>query len=402
MTGTLRLGRIAGVELKANWSVFAIFMLIVVGLGAGQFPNAYPDRPPAAYAAAALVAGVAFFLSLLAHELAHAVVARHNGMKVDGITLWLLGGVTRIRGETPDPGAELRIAGVGPAVSLLLGIGFAAVATVLAVIGVRGLMLGTVVWLAVINAILAVFNFLPAAPLDGGRVLHAFLWRLRRDRYSAAVSAARAGRVLGYLLVAFGVVRFLFFTGFGGLWLALIGLFLIVAAAAEERQARIQQALAGVRARDIMTADPVVVPDEDQSVADLVDDYILGHARTHDPIHSGRALAHPHTVYPVIDATGRPTGVVTVGRLSEVPIGRRHATSMRSVLCPIDEVPQIDADESVADLLPRLSETTADRALVLHNGRLVGVISPSDVARRVELAQAGVTQGGWSAPGWPR
>src|SRR4030095_13347009 len=128
---TARLGRISGIQVGVHWSVLAIFFLLTVGLGAGQFPEVYPGRSSAAYAVAALVAGVVFFASLLAHEVAHAVVAKRNGVRVDGITLWMLGGVARLQDEAPNPTAEVRIAGVGPVVSLLLAVGFGVLVAVL-------------------------------------------------------------------------------------------------------------------------------------------------------------------------------------------------------------------------------------------------------------------------------
>lgn len=150
-----------------NWSVLVIFLLIAWGLSANQFPRSYPDRPTWEYVLAGLSAAVVFFLGLLAHEVSHAVVAKRNGIEVEGITLWLFGGVAELRGEARDPGAELRIAGVGPLVSLIIGVFFGGIAVLLALAGVHGLWLGALAWLAGINILLAVFNALPAAPLDG-------------------------------------------------------------------------------------------------------------------------------------------------------------------------------------------------------------------------------------------
>jgi len=255
----VRLGQIAGVTVGFNWSVLAIFALVTLGLALGQFPMVYPGRTTAAYAVAGLIAGAVFLLSLLAHEIAHAIVARRNGVDVEGITLWMLGGVARLQGEPSTPAAELRIAGAGPAVSLALAAGFALVGALLRAIGSEGLPLGVCMWLATINLVLAVFNLIPAAPLDGGRLLRAALWRLRGDRVSAAITASRAGRRFGWLLVALGLVQFLM-VGVGGLWLMLLGWFITTAATAEEQQVELGGALAGVRVADVMSADPVAVP----------------------------------------------------------------------------------------------------------------------------------------------
>ncbi|HWI03640.1 MAG TPA: site-2 protease family protein, partial [Acidimicrobiales bacterium] len=173
MNETIRLGRIAGVSVGLNWSLLVILLLITLGLAGGRFPALYPDREPAAYILAALVAGVLFLASILAHEIGHAVVAQRNGIEVDGITLWLFGGVARLAGEAQDPGVELRVAGIGPLISVVVAVIAGAAALLLDGLGAPDLVVGVAAWLATINLILAIFNLVPAAPLDGGRILGA-------------------------------------------------------------------------------------------------------------------------------------------------------------------------------------------------------------------------------------
>lgn len=364
MSASFRLGRIAGVPVGVNWSVLVIFALIAAGLSAGQFPNAYPDRSPWAYALAGISAAVVFLLGLLAHEVSHAVVAQRNGIPVKGITLWLFGGVAELQGEADTPGKELRIAGVGPLVSLLLGGVFAGVAALLAAGDADSLLVGTFGWLAGINVALAVFNILPAAPLDGGRLLRAALWKARGDRTWAAVVSARAGRVLGWLLIAFGLVQFLLGAAFGGLWLALIGWFLLGAAGAEERQAQVGEALSGVRVSDVMSTDPQTVP-ADLRVAEFIDRYLLGYR---------------HTAFPLAE-DGRPVGLVSLERVSQVPPDQRERVGLREVACNEKDLTITNPEERLTDLLPRLSRCADGRALVVTEGRLVGIVSPSDVNR---------------------
>jgi Zn-dependent protease/CBS domain-containing protein len=367
MRASFRLGRVAGVPVGVNWSVLVIFALIAWGLTARQFPAAYPDEPGWAYLLAGLSAAVVFFLGLLAHEVSHAVVARRNGIGVRGITLWLFGGVAELTGEARDPGAELRIAGVGPLVSLLIGMFFGGVALVLAMAGQEGLPLGAFSWLAGINLLLAFFNVLPAAPLDGGRLLRAAVWRWTGDRTRAAVVAARAGRVLGVLLIGAGLAQFLLGAAVGGLWLALIGWFLIGAAGAEERQARVDTALRGVRVADVMTAQPQTVAAE-LTVADFVAHYLF---------------AYRHTALP-LTVQDRPVGLVTLDRVRQVPADRRAGTTLGEVSCRPDELVLADPDEELTELLPRLSGCADGRALVVVEGRLVGIVSPSDISRAVQ------------------
>jgi len=245
---SIPLGRIAGIKVGINLSVFLIVVILVSALTTGQLPAAFPDRSNTAYVIAAIIAAVLFLASLLAHELAHALVARRNGIEVESIVLWLLGGVAQLRGEAKTPGADFRIAIVGPLTSLGLAIGFGLSAGGLGLLGATGLPSGVLAYLAATNAMLAVFNLIPAAPLDGGRVLRAALWRWRGVRQTAAVNAARAGRVLGFVLIALGVLQVVTGSRLGGVWLALLGWFVVSAATAEERQARLTGQEAGAAA----------------------------------------------------------------------------------------------------------------------------------------------------------
>src|SRR5260370_40650406 len=200
MGQSFSLGQISGIRIGVNWSVILIVALLAYGLAAGQFPAEVPRRPEAEYVVAAIVTAVAYMGSLLAHELAHSLVARRNGVRVEGITLWLLGGGSRLQGEVPEPGAEGRVAAAGPLTSLLLGGVFTLVAWLLHASGVGGVVVAALAWLGGINILLAVFNVIPAAPLDGGRLLQAVLWAVTRDRLKAAMGAARSGQVFGWAL----------------------------------------------------------------------------------------------------------------------------------------------------------------------------------------------------------
>jgi Zn-dependent protease/CBS domain-containing protein len=370
---TLRLGHVAGIRIGVNWTVLVIFSLILVGLAAGRFPLTHPDREPWAYGLAGAVAAVLFFLSLLAHELAHALVARANGIRVEGITLWLFGGVAKLLDEPEDPVTDLKVAGVGPLVSLALGAVFAALALIASGLGADGLPVGVLTWLAIINVVLAIFNLVPASPLDGGRILRALLWRRRGDRTSAAVTASRAGRTFGLMLIALGLIEIIFVPGFGGLWFVLIGWFIMTAAGAEEQHAQLRHRLAGVRVGDIMSADPVTVPAR-MSVADLVEDYVW---------------RHRFNAFPVVDDAGRPVGLVTLNRVKDVALEQRPLVPVERIACPMDEVPTASPDEELTALLTHMGGAADGRVLVMTDDRLVGIVSPTDVARSLEIADLG-------------
>ncbi|MGH3328977.1 MAG: site-2 protease family protein [Streptomycetales bacterium] len=369
MGDSFTLGRIGGVKVGVNWSVLVIFALIAYGLSAGRFPDAYPGYGTASYLAAGLATAAVFFGSLLAHELAHAIAARRNGLEVEGITLWLFGGVARLGGEARDPGAELRIAGVGPLVSVLLGAGFLLLAWLLDIVGYQGLVVGGVAWLGAINLALAVFNVIPAAPLDGGRLLRSLVWWRTGDRLRATVVATRAGQVFGWLLVAGGLLAFLAAGNVGGLWLALIGWFLISAASIEGQQATVRGRLGGLAVREVMTPDPKTAPGS-MTVADFL---------------NGEYFRYRHSAFPITGPDpGEPEGLVTMNLIKQVPPDRRATTRLQDIACPLDQTPQARPDEPVADLLPRMNRSPEMRALVVDSGRLVGIVSPSDVTLTLE------------------
>ncbi len=370
MSETFSLGRIAGIRVGVNASVLVIVLIIAGGLAFGRFPLVLPGRGTAAYVAAGLAAALAFLASLLAHEMAHALVARRNGVEVGGITLWLLGGVARLKGGARTPGAEFRIAGVGPLTSLVLGVLFAVAAVLARLAGADGLPVAVLEYLAAINVVLAVFNLVPAAPLDGGRLLRAFLWRLRGDAWSSAVTAARAGRFFGFALIALGFLQLVSGRGLGGLWLALVGLFVVNAATAEEQHAQVSGRLGGLTVGAVMSG-PALVADPDLTVDRFLHEVVL---------------VRRFSTYPLVDPAGVLVGLVTLNRLRSVPPAARAATRLRDIACPPPEIPVARPGEPLTELLPRMDGCSDGRAVVLDGGRVVGVVSPSDVARTLQLA----------------
>lgn len=372
MRGTLSLGRWFGVPVAANAGVLVILILVGFLLGAWHFPTLYPDRPVWSYATAGAVAALLLIASVLLHELAHAVVAQANGIKVERIVLWLFGGVAQLRNEPRTAAVDLAVAAIGPATSLVLGGLFGAAAVVwLAVVG-EGLVTATLGYLGAINVLLAVFNLVPAAPLDGGRVLRAVLWWITGNRVRAAVAATRAGRVFGIVLIAFGLAGALLWAWFGGLWLALIGWFLVNAATAEERSVVLGRQLSGIRVADVMSDPPVTAPPA-ANVASFIDQVVL-HQR--------------FSTYPLVDEYGRLTGLVTLNRIRQVPPDRRPEATLQEIACPPEEVPTARPEEPLVDLLPRLAGCTDGRAVVVDpDGRVIGVVSPRDVARMTAIAE---------------
>jgi Zn-dependent protease/CBS domain-containing protein len=366
MRQTLRLGRVAGIPVGVHWSVLVIMALLVQGLATSVLPASAPGQPVLAYWATALVGAVLFLLSLLAHELAHALVARHFRIRVQRVTLWLLGGVAELADEAPHARADLFVAAAGPLTSVLAGAVFGGAAVGASVLGAPVIITAALIWLALINLVLAVFNLLPGAPLDGGRVLRAILWRMRGDRDRATLAAARAGHGLGLLIVLAGLAQVLFTQQLRGLWLALVGWFLVSAAGAEQSGARYRSMLGNVPVRDVMNPYPLAGYPE-QTVADFV--------RT-------VAARAPHRAFPLRDWYGRPAGMVRTADLARVPVDARDTTPLSRIATPLELVPVVEASRPAAEIAPAVGR--GGLVLVVDDGLLVGVVSAADVARATQ------------------
>lgn len=377
MNENVSLGRIAGIRVGLNWSLFVVIALIAWSLATGQFPSQAPHLAAGAYWAAGVVAAILFLASLLAHELAHSLVAQRRGVRVEGITLWLFGGVSRLSGEANSAGAEALITVVGPLTSLVLGGLFLVIGAVLAAAQAPALVTATISWVGTINLILAIFNLIPAFPLDGGRVLRALLWAQTGDPIRATSIAARVGMAFAFVLIGLGIVDFLVSGNVvGGIWLVFLGWFLLGAARSEEASGLLRQALDHVTVGDVMTADPIAAPDY-ISVDELVNRFVFGHR---------------HATFPTQDLSGNLTGLVTLASVKRVATERRAGTRVREIICPLDQVPTAAPQDSLISLLGRLGGCSEGRALVLRDGRLVGVVSPSDVSRVVQRSSSGRAQ----------
>ena len=366
MDGNFRIGRFGGVEVRLHWSLIAVFALIVWSLADGVLPSQNPGLSDGEYLGAAIVAALLFLASILLHELGHSWVARREGIEVDSITLWLFGGVAEFKDRFATPGAEFRVALSGPLVSIGLGVLFVAVA----LLDLPSAVDGAAAWLGYINLILAAFNLLPASPLDGGRVLHAALWRAKGDYAWATRVASEIGQGFGYLFIALGLAMFIFQGSFSGAWLAFIGWYLLQGAKAEARYAATEQALGGLRVRDLMVRKPVTV-DADSTISRFMDDVVL---------------SHRFTSYPVL-AEGRPVGLLPFASVAAVPRSDWDTRRVRDTMIPLDEVQVLTEDEKAVDALAELSAPGANRGLVVENGHLAGLLSITDFARALEVGR---------------
>jgi Zn-dependent protease/CBS domain-containing protein len=367
---TYSLGHWAGVAVSAHWSVLLTIALFADLLATSALPAERPGHVPAAYWATGVVAAAVLIVTLLAHELAHALVARHFGMRVRKITLWMLGGLTELDGDPPKPGADALIAVAGPLTSLAFGGVSAALAWW---VGTSGLIGAALSWLATVSIVLAVFNLLPGAPFDGGRLVRAVLWWHYKDRARAAAGAAQAGRVMGMSFVVLGLLEVLA-GAFTGLWLAMIGWFVITGAAGEADASRTER-LRGMHARDVMSPAPMVGGEwwtVEQFLARLSPD------------------AAPQPVFPVVDFEGHAVGALTLHDLQRIPAARRDTMQLRHVIALRRVRPLIVTGDAELTGFVTPLRMHGGVALVVDDGqRPLGVITQAELERAAQFAELG-------------
>ncbi len=368
MSEHVRLGKVSGFPVSVHWSVLVILWLFTWSL-ASTLPHVAPGHSAAAYWLAGAIGAVLLLASLLAHELTHAVVARRAGITVSGVTLWMLGGIASLGSDAKTPKTEFRVAVSGPGTSLALAALFAGAATGLHAFGAAPIVVGVASWLSGINLLLGLFNLLPGTPLDGGRILRAYLWHRHGDPVRAAVGAARGGRILGFILIGLGLLQFVAGSLVGGVWMAFIGWFLLTAARTEENQVLARQSLAGVCVADAMTAHPRTAAGW-ITVEDFIHRYLLGDR---------------HSAYPVEDPDGSITGLITLTQLRAVAPEARATTLVRDAAIPLHQVPTAAPHEPLTALLERLAPNTGARVLVVDAGHVVGIITATDVARLIDV-----------------
>jgi Zn-dependent protease len=359
------LGRIAGIRITADWSVLVIGALLAWGVAGAAVPGEAPGTPVWLAWIVGVVVAALLLASLTAHELGHALLARRRGIAVEGIRLWLFGGVAQMSSDWMTGKTEMLVAAIGPLVTLVLTVGFTAATWVFVTISAPPLAIVVAEWLAAVNLLLLLFNLIPAFPLDGGRILRGFIWTRTKNRTSATVAASRVGRVFAVALVGLGLLDAFFYDPVGGIWLMLIGWFLDNTARSEAQSEQARHVLEGLLVGDVMSKDPVVVPSW-ITVDLLVSQYVVGHQMTSFPTHS-------------ID--GRVDGLVTLRGLKQVPAQQRGTRRAIDIAIPAANVPIARRDEHLTDLLKRMGTGSDGSALVYDSDRLVGVVSPSDIAR---------------------
>ncbi len=359
-----------GIELRSHWSLAVIAALLTWSLADMAFPANSDGYSVGGYWIAGALASAAFLMSIVGHELGHSVVAQRRGVGVRRITMWLFGGVAELDRRPQNWRDEMAVALAGPAVSLAIGAVSAAAAAVVWTATGSGLATAALVWLGSTNVILAVFNMLPGAPLDGGRVLAAWRWRHHGSPVRARDEAARAGVTLAHGLIAIGITLVFVGAGGSGLWLALLGWFLAAAARAEFGDVETRHILDHLTVGDVMTPRPAMVP-EAMTIDTLV----------------GCVLPKIHgSTVPVV-RDGELKGLITPEHLRRVAPGKWRLLTTADIATPGDSVTTAKPDELLLDAFDRMGNDERRIVVVDDSGHVVGLVTPTDLARTIRLGR---------------
>jgi len=361
--GGIHLGTVAGIKIGLDYSWFVIFGLVLLVMGAGYLPNALPNTSTIVIWVLALLTTILFFASVLGHELAHSILARINGLPIEGIDLFIFGGIAKLQEEPRSPRQEFIIAIVGPLTSFVvfavLWIALRPISLPLAVVAE---------YVAQINILLGAFNLIPGFPLDGGRVLRAIMWSRTGSLRRATQVATSVGQFFGYALIILGLVELFVTQSFGGIWLAFIGWFLLQAAQASYQQLLTRESITGVKVREILSTTPPIIP-ANINVHDAIDHYFM---------------EYPANVFPVMHG-GQLLGVIGVEEVRKVDYSARAITPVAQVVRTVAEDHFVSPDDDAFTALEKISRQGSGLLIVMAGENFAGIITQQDLLRLVQL-----------------
>lgn len=367
--GQFRLFSLFGFEVKLDLSWLLLALLITWSLGAGIFPEEYPDLPRRVYAWMGLACAIGVFFSIVFHEFSHSLVARQFGLPIKGITLFIFGGVAEMEKEPPSPTSEFLMAAAGPLASFLLALVFSEIESVAVAREWPVSFVGVFDKLAYINVVVAIFNLVPAFPLDGGRMLRAALWKWKNDMRVATRISSGIGAGFGLALMLLGGLSFIQGNLIGGMWWFLIGIFLRSAAMASYQQLLLQDVLRDKPISDFMRKDPVIVPPS-ITVQKWIEDYVY---------------QHHFKMFPVVQDS-KLLGCISIDRIRQIPRADWPGKTVNDVMEPVSAANSIPADTMTMKLLSTMVRPdTPSRFMVVENDQLVGMISFKDLQELIAL-----------------
>ena len=369
-SNSVKLFELKGFQIKVDPSWLLIAALIVWSLSTGYFPQVIPGLSSAQYLTMAVAAMLGLFISLILHELSHSLVARRFGLGIGGITLFLFGGVAELESEPENARSEFWIAVAGPAMSFALAAGFWLLGNLAAVLGLPSALVSLVGYLALINLVLAVFNLLPAFPLDGGRVFRSILWAKSGDLTESTRKASRLGGLFGYALILLGLIALFAGGMIGGLWEVLIGLYLLAVSRATYQQVVTKSALKDKTVSVIMTPAPFTVAPS-QTLAEVVNQVMLRHGVSFVPVVGNGVLL----------------GHIDIHILKETDPDKWENTAVGDVFAHVEPDHLVAPETPAQEVLERIGSTGRRKYMVADSSGLIGVVTLSDLTGYLSISQ---------------
>lgn len=366
MSGSLRIGRIAGIDINIHISWLIILVLFTFFLANGYFPTTYPGQTNALYVLLGFVSTILLFISVLLHELAHSLVARARGLPVHTIVLFVFGGVSNIEQEPQTPGIEFSMAFVGPLVSVLIGA--LCYGLLFLIRGNHSSLVPILSYLAFTNILIGIFNLIPGFPLDGGRILRSIMWKITGNVHTATNIATIVGQGFAYLFILYGIVQFFYGNGLTGLLIAFIGWFLLSAAHTARIQSTLETAFAGMLVSQVMTTNMVTTP-ANISLQKLVDESFLPQGLRSAFVVQGEQLA----------------GLITLSDIRHIPREQWGQTPVGMAMVPVERLHTVTAQQNVHDVLTLITGQDVNQLPVVEDGKLVGVLTRETILRSLEV-----------------
>ena len=367
---SVRLGKIMGIPIRIHYTLWFVFILIAWSLAYGYMPAQYPGLGVMTYWAIGIVSAMILFASVLIHELSHSYIAKKNGLPIGRITLFFFGGVSEMTEEPKDAGLEVRMAAAGPLMSFLIAGVLGALWYLTGLVKAPVAVTATLGYGGLINAVLGIFNLLPAFPLDGGRVFRGSIWKHSKNLISATRTATRVSEGISLLMMLGGFVAIIVGDFVDGIWIIFLGWFIRSGAETSLQQTLVGEALSGVTVGDIMTRDVLTVPGN-ITIDQLISEYFL---------------VHRHGGYPVVEGK-QVLGIVTMQCVRSVPKEKRQTTTVKDAMIPCEQVVTVKPSVSALDAMHMMARQNVGRLLVFDGPQMIGIVTRGDMMRTIRTRQ---------------
>ncbi len=368
MKSSFSLGKVKGIQLEVNISWFVIFGLVTFTLATSYFPQNYPDWDPVLYWFLGSTIALLLFASVLLHELAHSLVSASQGIPVSKISLFIFGGLAQIEKEPDEPGKELKIAIVGPATSILLYVLFMFLAKIVAFFAISEVAVVLLTYVADVNLVLAIFNMVPAFPLDGGRVLRALIWYFKGNLQNATKIASLMGSIFGYFLIFIGILGVLTGLVINGIWFIFIGWFINQASQSSYEQMVMSDIFNKIHVSEFMSENIMLV-DSHLSVQELVDNYFYKYRFASFPVGKNDEVI----------------GIIDRNSIMNIPREAWSQTAVSNIIVPLQDNLIVSPDDTVTVAMTKLFSNGIGRVLVMDQTRLRGIVSRTDILNYIRI-----------------